>query len=541
MTDDDVTPFGLRAAWLHAARVVLAALVASLAFLRPDAFSPGTAPPVALVAAMYATVTTGLVVARRHRAPWTHQGVATTVLADVVLLGAALVFSGASGPAAPMAVVYAVAVTLLVSQRGGLFAAIGLAVGDLLAAALVDAATVAAPRQPLGLHPTIVVVTLLAAVAVIAVGTWVDGRSLRHAAGALRVRADLGLRVNAVGQPLEVAMVVADGLRNDLGAHRVVALFWTDDGSEITGVVVDAHTTVGIAVPVAAAAVETGTPTATALTSGRAVLSDRRGDSVDPLLDAVAPWSTHVVVVPLVSDRIPLGLLILDWPATDDSIPAPTVDLLEDVGTHVALVLRQARLLAEVNRLADHDALTGLVNRRVMVDRIETELGRAQRSGDETSLVFLDLDHFKAVNDTKGHAEGDRVLAAVGVVLRSELRAHDVAARWGGEELVVLLPATPIDEATTTADRLRVAIAEATGGVTASAGVASSPGSGGTAGSLLSTADAALYHAKRTGRDRTCVADDRVAVLGPGRTSPRPPGPAITSAAVATDPVPTVA
>ncbi len=209
-----------------------------------------------------------------------------------------------------------------------------------------------------------------------------------------------------------------------------------------------------------------------------------------------------------------------------DGAPEGRVLLLRDV---TAEREAQDRLLAaqrelhalnqELDRLAHTDALTGLANRRQLMARGAEEWSQARRHGRPLSLVLLDLDHFKAVNDTHGHATGDRVLEGVGRALPPLLRDADLAARYGGEEIAVLLPETDAAGAADVARRVVAALRELplhddAGGplrVTVSAGMATLDGTGGELQELFRQADAALYHVKATGRD------------GVGRTTPTGP------------------
>ena len=163
-----------------------------------------------------------------------------------------------------------------------------------------------------------------------------------------------------------------------------------------------------------------------------------------------------------------------------------------------------------LEQLATTDALTGLVNRRVFYERLDEEIVVAVRSTAPLSLILIDLDHFKEINDAHGHLAGDEILRNIGLLLLRSIRKSDTAARYGGEELAVILPGAGPDQAWTAADKLRQLIARevvAVGGVelrvTASLGVASAdwmdiPD----AASMVAVADAALYRAKHAGRDR---------------------------------------
>lgn len=158
-----------------------------------------------------------------------------------------------------------------------------------------------------------------------------------------------------------------------------------------------------------------------------------------------------------------------------------------------------------LRQLASTDSLTGLLNRRALDEVLLREFSRAKRHGAVFSLMLVDLDHFKAINDRHGHPVGDAVLAGLGVLLREVVRASDVAARLGGEEFAVVLPDTSLVEASTLAERVRHAVHKSAwpvSGVTASFGVAQLDAEANDPGTVLKRADRALYDAKAAGRDR---------------------------------------
>jgi two-component system cell cycle response regulator len=175
--------------------------------------------------------------------------------------------------------------------------------------------------------------------------------------------------------------------------------------------------------------------------------------------------------------------------------------------------VRIALLMDEQKRLATIDALTSLENRRSFVEQARVELSRCQRYSLPLSLVLLDVDHFKTINDTQGHSAGDQVLISLGNLLTRQLRTCDTAARWGGEEFVILLPNTDGGGARVLAERLRGAIERlaiqyesAAIAVTASIGIAEYH-SGESLESLVDRADGAMYGAKVGGRNRVMVAE----------------------------------
>ena len=176
---------------------------------------------------------------------------------------------------------------------------------------------------------------------------------------------------------------------------------------------------------------------------------------------------------------------------------------------NLELVVRN-RVLSEVS---SRDALTGLFNRWYVMEKIDAEMNRAVRQGLPMSLLMLDVDHFKRINDSYGHAVGDEVLKAIGVVLRESCRVYDVPGRYGGEEFCVVLPGTRVVNTSHVAERIRRRLegTEMTAGsesivVTASIGIAgleSSLDEGAIeASTLVERADHALYSAKHLGRNR---------------------------------------
>ena len=173
-----------------------------------------------------------------------------------------------------------------------------------------------------------------------------------------------------------------------------------------------------------------------------------------------------------------------------------------------------AQALEQIRQLATHDDLTGLLNRRAMLDRMQLEQRRSLRSGSPLLIAQLDIDHFKVVNDTHGHAAGDLVLQSFADTVRRNVRDTDVLARWGGEEFVLLLCDTPAADAVTLMERLRQAVQAmqvpvAQGGqpitVTVSIGLARHTPADPLAGTL-ERADRALYAAKAGGRNRVVPA-----------------------------------
>jgi two-component system cell cycle response regulator len=215
------------------------------------------------------------------------------------------------------------------------------------------------------------------------------------------------------------------------------------------------------------------------------------------------------------------------------------VSFAQELARRIALVLENARLhrkaqaeIAErkqaeerqrvlqerILALATTDPVTGLLNHRALIARLDQELERAHRYERSCSLLFLDLDHFKALNDGYGHAVGDEVLCKFGDLVRTQLRGMDTLGRWGGEEFVVILPELQAEEALLLAEEIRATVAGHTfrvgGGVhlTCSMGLANYPVHAQEREGVLRAADAAMYGAKRFGRNQVRAATD-LAVL----------------------------
>ncbi len=170
-------------------------------------------------------------------------------------------------------------------------------------------------------------------------------------------------------------------------------------------------------------------------------------------------------------------------------------------------------LQADLREQAVRDPLTGLFNRRYLAEMLDRELARAARESTSVGVVMLDIDHFKGLNDSRGHKAGDVMLQALGQLLRLQTRLGDIACRYGGEEFVIILPKTTAAVALRRAEQLRAAFevtdishAEQILRATLSGGVAAFPANGVTADAVLRAADAALYAAKAAGRNRVIVA-----------------------------------
>ena len=483
----DLSPLAHRLAVLQGVRTVMALFVVAGSLVLP--VGPDRGRTVA-VTGVYLFASAAVELLRRRTTPASHAVLSAMLLADGAWIAYVLFHDGGpQGPLGFLVYFHVVAVTLLVSYRTGLKVAVWHALLTLVVAGDYDPA--------LAFHA----VALLLVAIVTAWSSALSERALR------RGKAELAFLV-ALGDDLEQARTV-DEVHLALLRHTTERL-----GFRRAAVASGAAAHDGIV-----GAVQTGSLVTMFEAFGPSRLGHRLGHpasrapqlladldpSAWPVLDVVLPGATNVVLVPLVADGLAAAVLVAEWGGGRGvKVPAQTIAALGQSATHAALSLRNAALLAEVEHLATRDALTGLVNRRVFDEGLERAVHKAARTSTPLSLVVLDLDRFKLVNDSYGHQVGDDVLRAAGRALAAATRGEDLAARYGGEEFVVLLPDTDGETALAIAERLRAGIAAEVHGlaVTASAGVATLPADATTGTALVSAADRALYEAKRTGRDR---------------------------------------
>jgi diguanylate cyclase (GGDEF)-like protein len=257
-----------------------------------------------------------------------------------------------------------------------------------------------------------------------------------------------------------------------------------------------------------------------ALEMQETVIIDTAEEGADPAEVALLERDGNRMLVmhPLIAKGQSIALVELmsrvpvQW--TDERL-----ELARTMANEAAMALENARLYEDARKLADRDPLTGFYNHRFLHERLGEEVVRSQRARRQTSVLMLDLDDFKLVNDTFGHLFGDRVLTFTAELIRSTLRASDIAARYGGDEFAVILPETDAAEARRTAERIleafrdRPFIGEQRGPVpvAVSIGVATFPDDGRTATELIAAADAALYTVKRAGGHAVATSEDGAA------------------------------
>lgn len=231
-------------------------------------------------------------------------------------------------------------------------------------------------------------------------------------------------------------------------------------------------------------------------------------------------WDENdILIMPLISGTSIVGFLSARLPS-DRRIPTlGRVRNLEMFGVQAVQALQSTQQYEKIEKLSHTDALTPAYNHRYFQDTLSKEINRHSRTGQEFALAMLDLDNFKRINDTYGHPVGDEILKGVVDELMSNARDADVVARYGGEEFAIVFPHTPLAAARDAANRLRELVAArsfavaAVGkslSITVSIGLAVYPRDGVNNADLISRADAALYHAKKSGRNRVATAAEAV-------------------------------
>lgn len=215
------------------------------------------------------------------------------------------------------------------------------------------------------------------------------------------------------------------------------------------------------------------------------------------------PWRTAIAVAAI--GVLYLAALVSIGYTASEIGPRYIIVMVSFTGMAVALRFLRVtvdRLLERLKDAARTDALTGLLNRRAFDQQLHAEITRSHRTGEPFALVLGDIDHFKQINDRRGHAEGDAALQAVADLLSATARQVDTVARIGGEEFALILPGTTAAGGVEAAERIRRALLDTPSAPTMSFGIVEGPADGSDADDLLRGADRALYRAKANGRDR---------------------------------------
>jgi diguanylate cyclase (GGDEF)-like protein len=246
----------------------------------------------------------------------------------------------------------------------------------------------------------------------------------------------------------------------------------------------------------------------------------RRGqlhEVIDPIQDLLCQHFSHppitgTLCLPLMVQGETLGLLSLVGDMGGEHAISQQ-QLVVTVGEAIKLSLSNIKLREELREQAIRDPLTGLYNRRYLEENLSRELYRSQRQKTQLCIAMIDLDHFKHVNDTFGHGAGDSVLREVGRILDKHLRNTDISCRYGGDEFLLVLPDSSLEDTRQRLEQIRIFIKENTirygdkliSSMTISIGIAAAREHGFIARELIRAADEALYSAKRVGNDQIVV------------------------------------
>jgi diguanylate cyclase (GGDEF)-like protein len=229
------------------------------------------------------------------------------------------------------------------------------------------------------------------------------------------------------------------------------------------------------------------------------------------MMDPKATLKSHLTL-PLTVEGEILGCISLnsDQPNAFD---AQDLQFLSVIGYQMAATLKHFQRFSSIKNIAIYDTLTGLYNRRYFEEKLGVDAQKSFHGGTPLSLVMVDLDHFKKVNDTFGHTEGDQVLCKISSLLKNSVRKKDTVARYGGEEFILILPEAGLEESFVIAERIRglvertlFEVGQAKVNLTVSMGISHFPSHRAKSKEeLIKMADRALYDAKRGGRNKVCI------------------------------------
>jgi diguanylate cyclase (GGDEF)-like protein len=432
------------------------------------------------------------------------------MLDGLYLAWASYLTGGSNGPLRYLILVHLGAVTLLASYRTGVKLALWHSLLQLCVFYAERASILSGAGSPSDEWYRIVafIVALWTLTLTIASLAAVNERELRRRRYELEQLAQMGRALEEAHDALAVGDVLLDALADTFQFRRMALFEVVDDSPRLLTCrnLLDAM--------VADFRVGPESVLSTASAERRTLLVSEMDPTADPWLTAIMPDARNLAVVPLAADAV-VGVLVAETGRRPGSrIERRVVATTERFAGHTALAMRNANLLERMQQMAVTDGLTQLANRRSFDRSLDRELQRAARTDGRLSVVLLDIDHFKALNDTHGHLVGDNVLREIAAALAECGREYDTIARYGGEEFAAVLPGCSSALAAQVADRLRRAVEEAAAEVpvTASCGVATYPYDGVDVEGLLGAADRALYAAKRGGRNRVCSAEQSRAV-----------------------------
>lgn len=302
---------------------------------------------------------------------------------------------------------------------------------------------------------------------------------------------------------VELASVLADRMRRATGMEGAIISRWDDSSTVLRELWRDGVSGSELRTDVTDSPIRRGV-----LRDGRPVIVHAETtESIPEVLQLRMLGGRTMICMPLNAGGRTIGIVELISFQAPRHLDEAEMQAAEAMASLAATGLEKVRLLGQLRDAADMDLVTGVHNHRYLQERLRQEVARSARSHSPFAVLMLDLDRFKPVNDRHGHAEGDRVLHAIGATIKAHVRTSDVVARYGGDEFVVLMPDTPVEHAEHVARRVVSGIvgrrhqmsdgSEVKVGV--SAGLALYPGDGRTSAQLLQASDAAMYSAKRTG------------------------------------------
>jgi two-component system, cell cycle response regulator len=329
----------------------------------------------------------------------------------------------------------------------------------------------------------------------------VNERELRRRRYDLEALAAMATRLESVSEPADVAEAVLDAVCDAFDFERAVLLAAANAHEAPAPLAWRGE----VAHQASGPAPGERSVVSVARAERRPQLVRALDTDTDPWLAELLPGARNLVVVPLSAEGHSFGALVAEHPGRMGTrIERRVVGMVERFVSHGTLAIRNAWLLEQVRRMAATDGLTGVANRATFDETMRKELGRAGRRGEDVTLLMLDIDHFKRLNDNYGHQTGDDVLRRVAATLAELARDYDTVARYGGEEFGIVLPGAAREQSLQVAERMRIAIARAAEepSVTVSIGTATFPLDGTQPEDLVAAADEALYESKGSGRNR---------------------------------------